>query len=112
MPQIIPTRIAGAFNYPEGKLPLKAMKPGDKFIAMREPDNAYDPNAIALYVPIIGPSISSDMGNGERIETPDIVQRKVKVGYLPKLQAIFLKDRKLTITRGSVDWNSVIVEIE
>jgi hypothetical protein len=78
MSTVLNTKIAWIFKYPEAKEPMKAMQEGDEFTCRAEPDNQYDPNAIALYL-------------GE-----------VKCGYIPRdIAAIMSVDNILMITKGN-----------
>ena len=46
----IRTNIAGVFACPLAKEPMKAMLEGDAYQWKAEPENQYDPNAIAIYI--------------------------------------------------------------
>jgi len=95
MSQPIFTKIAGVFKYPAAKPIMKAMKPGDAYNYAFEPNNPYDPNAIALYAEI-------------QQAGADPIQEKC--GYVPKPIAAQLKGRIMKITKANV-WDDIMIEI-
>lgn len=97
MPQIIPSKIAGIFNYPEAKQAMKVISSGHAMAYEREPNNPHDPNAIALYISNGG--LPVDLKNPP---SPDQPIRNIKCGYIPRAVAIMLKDKEiLEIKKGS-----------
>lgn len=103
MSETIVTKIAGIFKYPEAKMPMKTMGHGADLIAEPEPTNAYDQNAIALYVPDMTPDANGNIQLSAKI---------IKCGYIPKEHAARLKGRKiLRVTRG-LSFDAITVEFE
>ena len=88
------------FQYWDGALVLKKLKPGKKLALVAEPDNPYDPNAV-------------------RIE-----RRGTKLGYVPRKsnEAVArllafghgdaLECRVLSVDRGASPWEQVRVAID
>ena len=88
MSNIIKTKIAGIFKYPEAKEIMKAMQPGTLFKWQAEPDNPYDPNAIALFV-----AGAADW---------------VKCGYVPKAVASSLTANRISaIVKGVESFDAI-----
>ena len=109
MPQVIAAKIAGVFQYPEGKQAMKAMTRGSKILFEREPHNPHDANAIALYAEFMG----TQGGDGQPIpQNPNPpVPMRVKIGYVPRERAAALKNVKIiAMTRGDL-WDIVNIEI-
>lgn len=101
MTQSIPTKIAGIFNYPEGKEPLKATVSGDELILEREPTNAYDPNAIAVYIKqkVID------------LVTNSTTENRVKIGYVPRPIAAQIKDATIIHGFKGDSWDSLVITV-
>ena len=105
MPQVIPSKIAGIFKYPEAKPIMKNLPAGAELLAEREPTNAYDHNAIALYVEYM---TAQDSGPN----TPSVgVKQKVKCGYLPKELAAQLKTTPIIKVEKGFAFDTITVTI-
>ena len=88
MSNIIKTKIAGVFKYPDAKPIMKGMQPGTLFKWKAEPDNPYDPNAIELFVA------------GEH--------DWVKCGYVPKAVASSLTANRISaIVKGAESFDAI-----
>lgn len=88
----ITTKIAGVFQYPEAKQPMKALAAGGKYAFEREPTNAYDKNAIAIFA-------TTPIG-------------RQKCGYVPRDIAAKLAGKAvMSIVKGD-GWDQVIVTYE
>jgi HIRAN domain len=96
MPQVLAFKIAGVFKYPLGKPVLNGMKEGDALIAQREPTNAYDPNAIAIYGKQSGVEFENDP--------------PVKLGYVPAALALSLRDKDIKSCKRGNAFDACIIE--
>lgn len=91
--KIINTKIAGVFQYPEGKEGMKKMISGESYSWEAEPENPYDKNAIAIFLTGHHPS---------------------KCGYVPRVIAAEIgADQIVSITKGSAfDHITITTSIE
>lgn len=110
MSETIATKIAGIFKYPEAKAPMKLMAAGSEIFAELEPTNAYDPNAIALYLKWM--ETSNTGGSIDNAPTVEAVEVKVKCGYIPKDHAARLKGKKIISVKRGLAFDSITVEFE
>jgi len=98
MSQTVITKITAAFKYPAGKPIMKALKPGDDLKLVREPTNAFDPNAIKV------------MGFTPAAENEEV--DLVQLGYVPAPVAAQLKHAKFTSCKKSgAAWDEITIEI-
>lgn len=86
----ITSSIAGLWNFKDAKEIMKAMVPGRAYEFKAEPENPYDPNAIALYV--VGA-----MFNAKGEQQGELI----RCGYIPKVLAEKLSASNIeSITKG------------
>lgn len=83
-------KIAGIFNYPDGKDVLKKLVLGQAMMSQREPSNQHDPNAIAIFT--------------------NSATSPVKLGYLPRTLALGLKESDVVGVCKAVGWDEITVE--
>ena len=87
----IQAKIAGVFKYPDAKPMMKEMAHGAAYMWQAEPENQFDPNAIALFV------------GGQ--DAP------IKCGYIPKAIAATMKaDEIQSILKGAAFDEILIVK--
>ena len=79
----INTKIAGIFKYPAAKPLMKLMIDGDPYRFVREPENPYDKNAIALFI------------------------NDIKVGYVPAKVAIILQNVEIHAIVKNPEWDGI-----
>lgn len=92
MTETIHFKLAGVFQYPEGKAALKKLATGESVIAQREPRNPHDPNAVAI------------LAN-------DVSGVAVKLGYVPHIIALQLKERQILGAHKGFSWDEIAMDI-
>ena len=111
MPQIIPSKIAGIFMYPEAKPVMKGMANDCALSFEREPSNPHDANAIALYAEWAESRTGQDGSINANPNPP--VMKKIKIGYIPKDQAAMMKTKKIiSVNRSAVGFDKINIEVE
>lgn len=103
MPENIGAKIADVFNYPAAKQHMKLLVAGEELIAIREPTNPHDPNAIALYIK------NREFDNKQPPVTGFDAQ--MKCGYVPKKVAETLKGKSFTVRKIASSFDAIVIEI-
>lgn len=104
MTQLIPSKIAGIFKFPEAKPVMKTMTSGMDMAFKREPENPHDPNAIAIYaVPMKIESAPEDINHPFGLP--------IKCGYVPKEIAAKLKNAEILKIQKGVNFDMVTITI-